>query len=309
MEYSEQQVRQVLDEVGIDVVSDTSTNFLCLCPFHGNTHSPAMSVSKRKGLWMCFNDACSARGSLSSLVSRLQDITPSAAMRVIGNFATTQPFDLDLDVDDFEYVKVDEEWWERARRRFMEHQETRAYGNSRGFTDDTMSFFNFASMSHDGMEYLLYPVHTPDGEHIAGYVGRSIRGKSFYNMKGLQRGKLLFNIHRARKYSQRAIVVESGFDAMLLYQEGFRNVVATMGSKVSNEQISLLERNFSSVLSFADNDDAGRAMTDHIEEKFRGPVLTARLSRDTMWPTGAKDVGDLNASQMRTMISNADTWI
>lgn len=309
--YTEPQVRDVLEELGIEIIQDTSTNFMALCPFHGNVDTPALSVSKEKGLWMCFNDSCGARGTLSSLVARIKDIPPSSALRIIGRFQTAEyDEEMSLDVDKFEYKTVDAAVYDSWQDNY---QFDRAYAQyfevERGFSEKSAIEFYVGGFERDGIKYVVYPVHTPDGSKIAAFVARSIEGKRFYNMPGMQRSRLLFNLHNARKHSQRCVVVESGFDAMKVHEAGHKNVVATMGSKVTKEQILLLERNFSSVLSFADNDKAGEAMTQHLEEEFSGPVLTARMGRGKMYPNGANDPGDLSPAEIRHMIKNADTWI
>jgi DNA primase len=53
---------------------------------------------------------------------------------------------------------------------------------------------------------------------------------------------VVYNLHRARQHAKEAglIVVEGFFDAMRVWQAGFPNVVALMGSSLSEEQEGLL---------------------------------------------------------------------
>ena len=49
--YTEEQVERTLNGIGIDIVSQTESNFMIFCPFHNNSRTPAGTISKEKGLF------------------------------------------------------------------------------------------------------------------------------------------------------------------------------------------------------------------------------------------------------------------
>ncbi|MDD5066922.1 MAG: DNA primase, partial [bacterium] len=67
--------------------------------------------------------------------------------------------------------------------------------------------------------------------------------------------------HNHIREKRQAIVVEGYFDAIALYQEGIRNVVALLGTSLTNEQILLLKRYADEVVLLFDSDKAGNAAT------------------------------------------------
>jgi DNA primase len=57
-------------------------------------------------------------------------------------------------------------------------------------------------------------------------------------------------------------IIEGFFDAAKVWQAGHRNVVALMGSTLSDTQAGLLHRHFRSALLMLDGDAAGQTATE-----------------------------------------------
>jgi hypothetical protein len=89
--YTSGQVEAVLNEIGVDVISSTDTNLLCLCPYHRNTDSPAMSIDKMTGAWMCFAPHCDERGSLVKIVQDKTRHNPFVSKRLIEKHRGAEP--------------------------------------------------------------------------------------------------------------------------------------------------------------------------------------------------------------------------
>lgn len=321
--YSPEQVKQVLDELGLRVVQNNRGQYGVYCPFHPNSSSPAMTVSKTSGLWYCFNPACGSKGNLQQLVSRVTGRGYVESLRLIGLQET------DNDVGGTISDMLDEMFESKTKfpmlpqyvvdimvEQFWQYAEPLQYMLDRGFDHTTLRDFEIGLSLAEG-DLIVYPVHTPDGQQCVGVVGRGFRDKIFRNSSNLPRRRVLFNLHRARKTSSTVIVTESGFDAMMVYQSGYPNVVSTMGSNVTDEQLDMLYRNFTTVIVFSDNDAAGHAMYDDIRKKVKRNVLRPMWDYDTLYPdTGRssgipKDACDLHESQIKHMIRKADndSWI
>lgn len=275
--YSPSEVEAVLTSLGISVRDETENDFLSLCPYHGNTDSPAFSTSKRYGFSVCFNPSCAAgtsrRLTLEGLVKDLKGLDYLSAKRYISRSKGSSgesfkdKFDalapIPEDMVEFPQAAVD-----KMHERFMAHPDAKAYMKGRGFEKATMEFFKVgftpAATGWDVPVYRPYDmVVVPAFDHKGrpvGLVGRSLVGKEFKNYgpekggRGFHKSKIIWNLNNARKHEV-VIVCESTFDAMRIHQAGYPNVVALLGGTLSSEQISLMNRHFSRVIIFTDNEN------------------------------------------------------
>ena len=81
--YTKADLRSILRSCGVEIVSETGTDFLCLCPFHRNLDSPAFAVSYSKGLYICYNQQCDSSGTILDLVMQLTQRNNFEALRFI----------------------------------------------------------------------------------------------------------------------------------------------------------------------------------------------------------------------------------
>jgi DNA primase len=129
-------------------------------------------------------------------------------------------------------------------------------------------------------------------------VGRSITGKAFKNSVGLPTSKVFFNLHRAKRIGATVIVVESSFDALAVYQSGFPNVVAGLGTAMSDEKYNLLARYFDRIILFVDNRDYDEAGQAYIEKMIKRlgrhkEILLAQYNWEQTYPGDLKDATDI----------------
>jgi DNA primase len=308
--YSKADLRSILRSCGIEVVSHTGTDFLCLCPFHHNTDSPAFAVSHLKGLYVCYNQNCNASGTVLELVKFLTKRNDFEALRFISaNKQTTEEaFEEGLkDVLDEkpEFVEFSQKVQDKLHEDLFVNDinASQAYFKIRKIYEDAWKHFGLGYSTNQRM--VTVPLHSPDGI-LVGVIGRSIEGKSFKNSPNLPRNKTMFNLHRAKREGGTIIVVESSFDAIRLWQAGFPNAVATLGGSISDTNINHLNKYSSTIIIMTDADLAGRALGDTIAYKLKNKnVLWARHDHNTMYPHSAKDVGDLTDEEIKQCIKNA----
>jgi len=120
----------------------------------------------------------------------------------------------------------------------------------------------------------------------------------------------LFEARRAIAQNDRAIVVEGYIDAIALWQAGFREVVASLGTAVTVDQLRILGRNTRNVMACFDGDSAGqkasiRALPVFLEaglERGRGIFLPAELDPDRL-------IRDRGAEVFRTLIESAQLLV
>jgi DNA primase len=116
----------------------------------------------------------------------------------------------------------------------------------------------------------------------------------------MEKRHTVFGYHVARPFDY-AAVVESPLDAVRLFQIGVP-AVSLLGAWVSQEQVSLLARNFSAVYMALDNDKAGHEGTEILQAGLRKHGCAAvpwdytGLVDDSGEP--CKDVGDVPHDDM-----------
>lgn len=326
--YSPEQVESVLDYCGVEIVADTSTNFICYCPFHGNHDTPAFSISKTEGAWSCFNPSCFEFGDLPDLVRRTKKISPFAAMRAIIKFRHehTTPFADRLKqamTVEPDFVAFSQETLDKLKKDFP-GSVGEEYMLSRGFTHDTLDYFDVGYSAHRNM--VAVPMHDPKGMPI-GLIGRtpSHTDKQFKNSFGLPKSKTLWNIHRAKRYGDTLIICEASYDAMRIHQAGYPNVVALLGGQLTDYHIQQIQRHFSTVIIMTDFDpkqyrpncrlcdykkcvghrpgrDLGRRLVNQLPNKR---VMWGAYNDDCVFPHMAKDASDMTDDEIRQCLRGA----
>jgi DNA primase len=114
---------------------------------------------------------------------------------------------------------------------------------------------------------LMFPIRDERGR-VAGFGGRALAsgeqaGAKYVNTPQtpmFDKGALLYALDRAKeavRREQRAIVVEGYMDAIAAHQHGMTNVVASMGTALTERQIRALERMRATILLALDADAAG----------------------------------------------------
>lgn len=107
---------------------------------------------------------------------------------------------------------------------------------------------------------VVIPIHNGNGELVA-YAGRSMdhREPKYKLPAGFRKSEELFNLHRAAASEKSTVVlVEGFFDAMVVHQAGFAEVVALMGCTCSRAQEGLLIERFTHAVLMLDGDEPGR---------------------------------------------------
>ena len=105
--------------------------------------------------------------------------------------------------------------------------------------------------------------------NVVAFDGRridNIKEQKYINTKETQifiKGKTLFNINNLKKVKNEqgidsVIIVEGHLDVVSLYQAGFRNVVASMGTALTKDQARILKRYSEKIIISYDGDSAGQ---------------------------------------------------
>ncbi len=117
-------------------------------------------------------------------------------------------------------------------------------------------------------ERLIFPIINSMDE-VVGFGGRTLNKTKFAKYKNTKetmlfdKSKTLYNINLLKKLKREQTVkeiifVEGYMDTITLYQAGFKNVVATMGTSLTKEQARLAKRYTDNILISYDGDFAGQ---------------------------------------------------
>lgn len=284
-------VESFLRQLGLQVISETTTEVVLYCPFHHNVDTPSFSINKKTGLWQCFNPSCGKQGRFQTLTRLLrgEDIEledNSTYDDILSSWSTKKQSQLKLDNVLIDYDND-------------EDVALLAYLLDRGFTKETLKFFEVGFSRKRNR--IVIPVRNLSYE-VVGFIGRSVTNDHvvrYLYSRGFPRREILFNLQNAKQYNK-VIVTEGSLDAINVHQNGYPNVVATLGSKLSQEQADLLNKYFDDIVIFSDNDQAGRELARAIMEQCPRKGMEI-----VVYPNGVKDPGEMNIEQITQCIENA----
>ena len=134
---------------------------------------------------------------------------------------------------------------------------------------------------------LIYPVINAMDEVIA-FGGRVLKKTDFAKYKNTRetllfnKSKTLYNINLLKKLRKtqtikEVIMVEGYMDTISLYQAGFKNVVASMGTSLTQEQARLVKRYADTVLISYDGDGAGQKANMRGLEILKGEGVNVKV--------------------------------
>lgn len=145
------------------------------------------------------------------------------------------------------------------------------YLNGEKISDEILSETNVCRLTDSGMkdvfsDRILFPIFDNYGNPVA-FTARDFKGNSdskYINTSDTKiytKGNIIFNYHRAKSECKRlnsVIVVEGVMDVIAFERAGITNVVATLGTACSKEQLNLLESLNKTIIFAYDGDKAGR---------------------------------------------------
>jgi DNA primase len=205
------------------------------------------------------------------------------------------------------------------------------YLSSEGFGEQELQAAGVIGTADDGhsfdffRERVLFPIRDAQGRTIA-FGGRAIEDgvqPKYLNSRDtllFHKQETLFALDLARKpisQERQAVIVEGYMDAVMAHQHGFRNVIATLGTAVTDRHLRLLRRWVDEIVLALDADAAGQAATwralQVADESLRTgvtPVVGPNRKRQRFVPDrqvhlrvlalpGAKDPDDLIRSDPR----------
>ncbi|WP_448592376.1 DNA primase [Thermoflexus hugenholtzii] len=144
------------------------------------------------------------------------------------------------------------------------------YLKGRGFSTEELQAAGLIVVREDGTAFdrfrgrLMIPIRDPQG-HVIGFGARALSGEEPKYLNSPQtplfdKSAVLFALDLARAEIRRtgvAVIVEGYFDAIMAHQAGFTNVVAALGTSLSEAQLRQLHRGLQRLVLALDADPAG----------------------------------------------------
>jgi DNA primase len=280
-------IEQVLASYRVELtrVGHNQQRGRCPLPTHGSERSrQSFSVDTTKNVWACHSTSCCevrqgrVGGNVLDLVALLEGCTiRDAALRLqdrgcgrldaihscerqLASKGSSQSSSPDL----------------LPRLAFSLCLRWHPYLEQRGVHPSTAARFGVGYYAGAGFlrHRIVFPIHNSDGDLIA-YAGRSIDGSEprYLFPPGFRKSQVIFNLHRAVERSAGcAILVEGFFDCLRVHQAGSGDVVALMGTSLSEAQEHLLLERFQQLVLMLDGDKAGRRASQQLVTRLSGKV-------------------------------------
>jgi DNA primase len=137
---------------------------------------------------------------------------------------------------------------------------------------------------------LMFPIRDAQGR-VIGFGGRVLDSRLPKYINSAEsplysKARAIYGLAEARaaiSKADRAIVVEGYLDVIALWQAGFKETVATLGTALTADQLRLLSRYARNILACFDGDDAGRKASLRALEVF---LQAGLLGRGVFIPQG-----------------------
>lgn len=284
-------IRDVLNHYNVEGLKETNNTLIGPCPVHGGDSPTAFHADLKKNIWHCFT-GCKRGGNVLDLVALKENISIREAalqlQELFLNHGTSEPAlhaekkpkgpqaDSEGSSNATDHPLADESPnsfpgnppLELALNLSPDHP---YFLNERRLKPETIKRFGLGYCHQGTLKgRIAIPIHDERGQLVA-YVGRRIKNSKKEQIdparpkykfpKGFKKHFVLYNFHQAKEGVVRTghiILVEGFFDIFRLYEAGYLNAVALMGTSMSPEQEALVLSSASRVTLFFDGDDAGR---------------------------------------------------
>ena len=273
----------------------TGKNFVGLCPFH-KEKTPSFSVSIEKQIYYCFgcHEGGNVINFLMkyerlSFQETLENLASQYGVEINRKESTrrTNSFDALLKLTDYyhsnlknskfalQYLEkrgIDRGVIDEFKIGFSDGQgyNMKVFLKDAGIPNDVLLATGILRIK-DGDIYDIFrgrvviPIFNVN-KKVIGFGGRTIEKDGFPKYINSPESPIfskrlsLFGIDKTKKYiaeKDEAFIVEGYFDLISLYTSGLKNVVSTLGTSVTEEQLSKLRNYTENITLMLDGDEAG----------------------------------------------------
>jgi len=294
----------VLQYLGFHIVRRTPKELRGPCRVHGGDNPTSFRLNLETKTWSCYSHHCEADG-FSDIIGLVQKTLHLPFVECLQLLADISGVSLEnQDALSTKYIQLKQEQEiakevQRGKKRsaaasfFPEEiaKEVKAgrtdYFVKRGFPEELLDFFEIGGMvDSKGIHRETIPIRDPDGQllTISGRRTDSDNDPKYWLTKNISKGDTLYNLDVAKGFvggppnGPRTLILVEGFvDVWTLALHGVWNVVAAMGTDITQRQAELISRYAERVLLMLDPDEAGRKAMDRVEKMLSFYVDVDRI--------------------------------
>src|SRR6266508_2798865 len=249
---------QLISESGVPL-KRAGRAYKGLCPFHVEK-TPSFQVDPDRRTYKCF--ACGEGGDCFTWLEKREGLTPSEALHRLAERAGVEltrraPEQNEREKRLLQANETAHFYFRQALRGTDSGKAAAAYVAKRGITPESVEKFGigYALDLRDGLLNYLKKKGFSEEEGIASgllfaFGGRAMRADQpgkYVNSPGtalFNKSAVLYALDAARQAIRKegaAVIVEGYFDAIACHQAGFANVVASMGTALTEDQYRVLD--------------------------------------------------------------------
>lgn len=280
---------------GLTKVQPSGKGFvLATCPVHkgGRERNPSFSVNTYTGSYHCFS--CGIKGDFADLQRLLR-------IRIDADVLEKQDTSKGPEND-----RVNEAILGIFKQCPLDLL-------AAGFSEETL--YNHEIGFDDLYQRTTFPIRDVDGRLVA-ISGRSKPGEdprykvyTHYMLRGAadnlyspRSKRFLYGGHTVKPGAPSVVLVEGYKGCLWVRQAGFPNTVATMGTKVTDEQIDRLRRLTSRVIILFDMDRSGITEAKSVQTKILRKGVPTTAVQYTSPNTREPSPDDLSADELRAVL-------
>jgi len=265
-----------------------------ICPFH-DEKTPSFTYFPDSKTFHCFG--CGTGGTVIDYVMAKESI--KEPYEVIEFMA--DKYEIQLEGFDKEAIKRKKETVKKNRSQAAVHfrniMKAESFLFDRGFTKDIITQFGI------GYNVEQHAITIPYIDTYGNVVGETYRNldddkPKYVNSKESEvfnKSELLFGLDKARKHIKDKVFISEGyFDAMAIYQMGYKSSVAFCGSYITDGQATLLSKYIqknTKIYLIPDNDKTGLKNVSKnirsLKNRMKNPISII------CFPEGIKDANDV----------------
>ncbi|WP_220271581.1 DNA primase [Helicobacter sp. MIT 99-5507] len=320
------QIINIVDVVSNYVeLNRAGANYTANCPFH-NEKTPSFVVSPAKGYFKCYGCGIGG-DSISFLMQKENIEFYEAVEKLASMYNFTLSYTNTNHTKDSGIENILEQISKYYQKQLNANQEILKYLDDRGISSQSIEKFSlgYSGESNDFINFLnqnkmpfdklleigmigkgkytyfakfnsriMFPIFSISNK-IIGFGGRALSGNvaKYINSsqsKIFNKSRILYGYNLAKEsiFRDKKIIVTEGYiDVIMLFQAGFGNSVATLGTALSKEHIPLLSKSGGDILLCYDGDNAG------INAAFKAALLLSHKSGGVVLFKDNKDPADM----------------
>lgn len=308
-------VEKLLQHYNAQRVKRSGIHVRCNCPIHGGDNPSAFVFNTETKLWYC-HTGCNAGGDIFNFVMVMEDVDFMRSAELIAEM-----FDIEVDwdaleVEESQFADEAQAFIKQHKQRLAEMVQLPEYKidckvarikDFRNYSAEAITFWKlYLAKTGDLSDRVIIPLDDSN-KRLVGCSGRRTKAdqaaKWMHKPDGMKTGHILAGLGRNKTAileKMELIVTEGLFDAIRVWDYGYRNVASTLSANMTERQVREIQKVAFSVILAFDNDVAGRNATRKAIELL-GNNTDIRIIDI---PSQFKDVDELSKEQFDQAYKN-----